>query len=135
MKKYLTVLFLLVAMPVMAEEANGLLYNADSANAPSTGSINMTPKNTFSGYSKSNDVRSSYPNLSNRVQYNTTSAYQRQQMMKAKSVKEISNTSNLSREDENSGITFNQFPKQYTTDDMLHLNAIQNGVQNMYMNF
>lgn len=136
MKKFIVILFLLIAAPVIAEENSNVLYNNPSESVSPTGSINMTPKSSFSGYTKSNDLRNKYPNLNNKGYYNTSSNYQRTQMMKSKSVKEFSNTSNLSTDlDQKSPMTFNQFPQQYTSDDMMHVNAIQNGMQNMYMNF
>lgn len=134
MKKFIVILFLLMTMPVMAEETNGLLYNSESENVPATGSINMTPKNTFSGYTKSSDIRNKYPNW-NRGTYNQSQDYQRTQMMKTKSVKEISNTGNLSKDSDIPMMFNNQLPQKYTNEDMMRVNAIQNGVQNMYMNF
>ncbi len=134
MKKFIVILSLLIAMPVMAEETNGLLYNNQSENIPSTGSINMTPKNTFSGYTKSNDIRNKYPNW-NRGTFSQSQDYQRAQMMKTKSVKEISNTGNLSKDSDIPLMFNNQLPQKYTNEDMMRVNAIQNGIQNMYMNF
>lgn len=135
MKKFIVILFLLIATPVIAEETDGLLHNNQNESVPQTGSINMTPKNSFSGYTKNNDIRDKYPNL-NKNYYSQTSDYQRAQLMKSKSVKEFSNTSNLSTdENSKSPMTFNQFPQTYTSDDMMHVNAMQNGMQNMFMGF
>ncbi|MBO6272436.1 hypothetical protein J6O48_06620 [bacterium] len=134
MKKFIVILFLLIAAPVIAEENSNVLYNNPSESVSPTGSINMTPKNTFSGYSKSNDIRNKYPNWNNRGSYSQSQEYQRAQLMKTRSVKEISNSGNLSKNSD-VPIMFNQFPQQYTSDDMMHVNAIQNGMQNMYMNF
>jgi hypothetical protein len=135
MKKFIVILFLLIAAPVIAEENSNVLYNNPSESVSPTDSINMTPKSSFSGYRKSNDIRNKYPNL-NRNFYGQSYDFQRTQLMKSKSVKEFNNTSNLSVDNNpKSPMTFNQFPQTYTSDDMMHVNAMQNGVQNMYMGF
>jgi len=127
MKKFLLVLSLLVVMPAFADSNNDLLYRED---------VNMTPQRTFSGYTNSNQSRTKYPQLNGRNFYSSSYEQQKAQMMKPKSVKEI-NSSNYVDTPTTSRppMTFSQFPQTMTNEDMMHVNAIQNGVQNMYMNF
>lgn len=127
MKKVLFLLLTLTIMPVYAAESGDLLYKDE---------VNMTPQRTFSGYTKSNESQTKYPQLSKRNFYSPSYEQQKAQMMKPKSVKDISGYSNYaSKTDSQSPMTFNQFPQSMTNEDMMHVNAIQNGVQNMYMNF
>lgn len=121
MRRILFLLSLMILLPAYANEANHMLY---------TDHINMTPKQTYSGYTKSKDIK-------NKYMYSSSFEQQKKQMMKPKSVKDLSNFSDLDNRTNypQSPMMFNQFPQQMTNEDMMHVNSIQNGIQNMYMNF
>lgn len=101
---------LMVAMPVLAQDDE----------------INMTPYSAFSGY-KRTTVKTQYPRL-NQSFYAT----ERTQLMKPRSVKDLGN----SIEVETMRSPMEQIQRQrMDSSDMMHINGIQNGIQNMYMNF
>ena len=117
-----------MVMPCMADETSDVLYSEN---------INMTPQNSFSGYRK-NAQQVSYPRLNSTQNSNIyrTYSYQNQQraeMMKAKSVKDIS--SYRRRSDDNSPMSYGQFPQNRDSSDMMHMQQIHNGIQNMFMDF
>ena len=109
-------------MPVMAEEVQSskLLYD---------GGINMTPQSSFSGYTKT-DLRAKYPHLNNNY-YSNTYEQKRSQILKSKSVRDMGNYSDFVRQD----ASMTPFTQKMDSSDMMHINGIQNGIQNMYMNF
>lgn len=119
LKKILLISALFMAIPCLAEtDMEG---------------INMTPQKTFSGYTNSGV---NYPKLNNVHNSNiyrnySTHSQQRAEIMKAKSVKDISRYS-YQKDDP---MTFNKFPQNRDSSDMMHLQQINNGVQNMFMNF
>ncbi len=120
MKNIIIVLALFcVSLPVLSDE---LLYN--------TTGINMTPQSAFSGY-KSNDLRSKYPHLNSNNYYSTSYEQQRSQIMRAKSVKDVSNYENYN----NSKSSLEEFSRRMDDNDMMRINGLQNGIQNMFMNF
>lgn len=101
---------LMLAAPVLADEDN----------------INMTPYGTFSGYKKTS-VKSQYPKFNHSL-FDT----ERTQLMKPKSVKDLGN----SIEVETMRSPMDKIQRQrMDSSDMMHINGIQNGIQNMYMNF
>lgn len=126
LKKSLFILALLMALPCIAEETTGLLYSEN---------INMTPQRTFSGYSSSTNKYPKLNSIHNSSVYRTysTQDQQRTEIMKAKSVKDIGNYSRFN--DKDSSMTYGQFPQNRDSSDMMHLQQINNGVQNMFMNF
>lgn len=99
-------MFLLIALPAMADD------------------INMTPQNTYSGYYSRPLVRQMYPNLNK-------STDTRAEFMKPKSVTEMGDI-NFSN-DGKTPMTYNQFPKNYDSSNMMIQQGIYNGIQNMYM--
>ena len=102
---------LMLAAPVLADEDN----------------INMTPYSTFSGYKRSSTVQPKYPRLEYSL-YNT----ERTQLMKPKSVKDLGR----SIDTETMVSPMEKIQRQrMDSSDMMHINGIQNGIQNMYMNF
>lgn len=113
MKKFLVLCFLFYGvLPVMADEYD----------------INLTPKNTFSGYSN-NSMKTEYPHFkTSSYQYNTVLEQQRKQWMKPTSVKSMNN-----HEEVNNSVYINKFPDAYDTSDVMRIQQIQSGVQNMYM--
>jgi len=120
-KNVLLICALFTIVPCMAE--TDLLYSEN---------VNMTPQSTFSGYTNST---SSYPKFRKSDIYRTysTQTQQRAEIMKAKSVRDINSYSR--KNDETSPMTFNKFPQNRDSSDMMHLQQINNGVQNMFMNF
>lgn len=103
MKRFLTLVAVIVMLPVFADE------------------INMTPQSTFSGY-QSTPIHTKYPKLK------TYNAPDRSQIMKARSVKDFTYT-----QQDNSQM--NPFQQRIDSSDMMHMQGIQNGIQNMYMDF
>ena len=101
---------LMVSMPVLAQDDE----------------INMTPFGTFSGY-KRTPVKTQYPRL-NQSFYET----ERAQLMKARSVKDLGSSIDVKPMQS----PMEQIQRQrMDSSDMMHINGIQNGIQNMYMNF
>lgn len=119
MKKYFILILLLII-------ANVQVSAKDTTN---TDDINMTPRTMFSGYND-NSARNIYPKL-NSINNETES---RTELMKPKSVRELKGAKDLST-DKNAPINYNQFPQNVDSSNMLHLQGIQNGIQNMYMGF
>lgn len=118
MKKILVLtVLLLFSLPVAAED----YYE----------NINMTPLKTFSGFSNKN-IRTTYPQLNTPHQL-TPMNEQRRELMKAKSVTEMGNSA--PRNDGVSPMTYSQFPQKMDSSNMMHIQSIQNGIQNMYMGF
>ena len=102
---------LMLAAPVLADEDN----------------INMTPYGTFSGYKRSSTVQTKFPRLNHSL-YDT----ERNQLMKPRSVKDLGS----SIEVETMRSPMDKIQRQrMDSSDMMHINGIQNGIQNMYMNF
>ncbi|MBO6087437.1 hypothetical protein J6P92_03720 [bacterium] len=94
--------------------------------------INLTPKNTFSGYSN-HSMKTEYPHMNNSAyQYNTTLEQQRKQWMKPTSVRSMVDTSSPMQSDRGE-VSLNKFPQNYDSSDMLHVQQMHSGVQNMYM--
>lgn len=122
MKKFLFILSMLIVMPAFAADSDNMLYKEE---------VNMTPQKTFSGYTK--ETHTKYPQLGNHNFYSPSYDYQKNQLMKSKSVKDMGNYTDY--EKTKSPMTYEQFPQNMSNEDMMHVNAIQNGVQNMYMNF
>jgi len=87
--------------------------------------INMTPKDKFSGYTKGTSAQNIYPTL------NTPN---RNNFMKATSVKELSGGRDLST-DTSAPMTYEQFPQNTDSSNMIHMQGLRNGIQNMYMGF
>lgn len=114
MKRFLVLCVLLCgSLSVMAEDLD----------------INLTPRNTFSGYSNSS-MKTEYPHLNSvNHQYNTVLEQQRKQWMKPTSVKSM----NVNQEVKDNSVYLNRFPDSYDSSDMMRIQQIQNGVQNMYM--
>ena len=110
MKKIILAMLVLAAMPVFADELN----------------INMTPQNTFSGYYNTG-VRPQYMNRS----FHARNVDNRSEIMKPKSVREMGNTAPSN----NGPMTYDQFPKNYDSSNMMHMQGIQNGMQNMFMGY
>lgn len=86
--------------------------------------INMTPQNTYSGYYNKSNVRPMYPRLNTPVD-------RRAEFMKPKSVTEMGNITPAN--DGKSPMTYNQFPQNYDSSNMMIQQRMQNGMQNMYM--
>lgn len=116
MKKILVLSVLLLgSLPVMAEDLN----------------INLTPRSSFSGYSN-RPMKTEYPHLNSATyQYNTVLEQQRKQWMKPTSVRSMGYTepNNI----ENMPVTVNKLPQHIDSSDMMHVQQIQQGMQNMYM--
>ena len=89
--------------------------------------VNMTPKSTFSG-ANNNSARNIYPSL-----YKNSSDT-RADFMKPKSIKELSGNRDLST-DTSAPMTYEQFPQNIDSSNMLHMQGLRNGIQNMYMGF
>ena len=116
MKKILVLsVLLLCVLPVLADDFD----------------INLTPRNTFSGYPNSS-MKTEYPHLNTSTyQYTTTLEQQRKQWMKPTSVKSMGYTAPQSLE--NLPVSVNQFPQSFDSSDMMHVQQMQQGMQNMYM--
>lgn len=88
--------------------------------------VNMTPQDTFSGYKNSENK---YPRLNSTsipVRYVDNS---RDEIMRPKSVREMGNISPSS----NGPMNYGQFPQYMDSSNMMMMQGIQNGMQNMYM--
>ena len=107
--KKLFIILMLLSFPVFADE------------------INMTPQNTFSGYNN-NGVSTKYPQLKKSLIIENE---QRSDIMKPKSVKEMGNITPSS----NSPMTYGKFPQNYDSSNMMLMQNIQNGMQNMFMGY
>lgn len=114
MKKFIVLCLLFNILPALADDAD----------------INLTPKNNFSGYNSS--INTNYPHLNtSSYQHGITLEQQRKQWMKPTSVRSM-NTVTTNDEDRGS-VTFNKFPQSYDSSDMMHVQQVQQGIQNMYM--
>jgi len=118
MIKKLIVLCILLSAPVIAEE---LSFQSEA--------VNMTPSSSFSGF-KSNNT---YTQSNNKMYQFTDMNEQRRNIMKAKSVTEMGNIQ--PRNTSNVPMNYGQFPHNYDSSNMMHIQSIQNGMQNMYMGF
>lgn len=107
--KKLFIVLMLFSLPVFADE------------------INMTPQSTFSGYNNSG-VRTKYPQLKKSLLLENE---QRSDIMKPKSVKEMGNIT----PSVNSPMTYGQFPQNYDSSNMMLMQNVQNGMQNMFMGY
>lgn len=107
--KKLFIILMFLSFPVFADE------------------INMTPQNTFSGYNN-NGVSTKYPQLKKSLIIENE---QRSDIMKPKSVKEMGNITPSS----NSPMTYGKFPQNYDSSNMMLMQNIQNGMQNMFMGY
>ncbi len=91
--------------------------------------VNMTPKNTFSGYSS--ETRVNYPRINNS--YYNFNEQRRNEILKPKSVREITNSSNMDRT--TAPMTYDRFPKNYDSSNMMQFQELQSGIQNMHMGY
>ena len=92
---------------------------------PAYADVNMTPQTTFSGY-----YNKSYNSSFYKPNYERTTN-SREEIMKRKSVTEMENTT--PKLDGKTSMTYGQFPQHYDSSNMLHMQGIQNGMQNMFM--
>jgi hypothetical protein len=83
--------------------------------------INMTPQNSYSGYYNKSAIKTSYPTSK---QLETS---QKADFMKPKSVLEMGSTTS----DTKTPMTYNQFPQNYDSSNMMLMQGIQNGLQNL----
>ena len=102
---------LITALPIMAND------------------INMTPQNTFSGYNN-NSARKQYPRIY-RATTTSTPITQQEDFMKPKSVREMGDLTPT----KDSPMTYGQFPQNYDSSNMMLMQGVQNGMQNMFMGF
>lgn len=113
MKKFILLLLALSFIaPVLADE------------------INLTPKNSFSGFNN-NGIRSKYPQLQKTVSASDIIEEQNDKVINRKSVREMGLTSPV-----NTGstpMTYDQFPKNYDSSNSMML--MQGGMQNMFMGY
>lgn len=113
MKKFILLLLALSFIaPVLADE------------------INLTPKNSFSGFNN-NGIRSKYPQLQKTVSASDIIEEQNDKVISRKSVREMGLTSPV-----NTGstpMTYDQFPKNYDSSNSMML--MQGGMQNMFMGY
>ena len=115
MKKILVICVLLTGLSVWADESG----------------INLTPRSSFSGYSDKS-MKTEYPHLNSvNYQYNTVLEQQRKQWMKPTSVRSMGYTE--TRNIERMPVSPNQLPQHIDSSDMMHVQQIQQGMQNMYM--
>lgn len=92
--------------------------------------INLTPKNSFSGFNN-NGIRSKYPQLQKTVSASDIIEEQNDKVISRKSVREMGLTSPV-----NTGstpMTYDQFPKNYDSSNSMML--MQGGIQNMFMGY
>ena len=120
LKRFLFIFVLFTAIPCIAEDSQ--LYS---------GNVNMTPQRTFSGYTSGTSSYQNNMHKSNIYRNYTTQSQQRAEIMKPKSVREIQNYT--PKEDD--PMTYNKFPQNRDSSDMMHMQQIHHGVQNMFMDF
>ena len=92
--------------------------------------INLTPKNSFSGFNN-NGIRSKYPQLQKTVSASDIIEEQNDKVISRKSVREMGLTSPV-----NTGstpMTYDQVPKNYDSSNSMML--MQGGMQNMFMGY
>lgn len=96
--------------------------------------INLTPKNSFSGFNN-NAARPRYPRLGEPVSAADIVEEQNERsIMSPKSVREMGNV-NLSN-DRGVPMTYSQFPQNYdSSNSMMMMQGVQNGMQNMFMGY
>lgn len=113
MKKIvLALLVLSFALPVFSEE------------------VNLTPKNTFSGFNN-NAVRAKYPQLRKSVSASDIMEEHAESIMSPKSVRQMGDIA--PNNDGKSPITYSQFPQNYDSSNSMML--MQGGMQNMFMGY
>ena len=114
MKKFIfTASLLILAAPVFADD------------------VNMTPQNAFSGYTNS-ATKTTYPRLIKPLSASDIMD-ERSEIMRPKSVREMGNTT--PRNDGTTPMTYNQFPQNYDSSNMMLMQGVRNGMQNMLMGF
>lgn len=92
--------------------------------------INLTPKNSFSGFNN-NGIRSKYPQLQKTVSASDIIEEQNDNIMSKKSVREMGYTSPVNNG--SAPMTYDQFPKNYDSSNSMML--MQGGMQNMFMGY
>lgn len=110
-KLFLISLLIFTVMPVFADD------------------INMTPQGTFSGFNN-NEAHRKYPQLT-RSSYPTDTTQQRNELMKPKSVREMGNINPST----NGPMTYSQFPQNYDSSNMMLMQNVKDGMQNMLMGY
>ena len=110
MFKKLVLILILLAAPVLADD------------------INMTPQSTFSGFNN-NGTRPMYPRL--ETTHRQIPIDNRADIMKPKSVRELNTSGSTGK----APMTYNQFPQNYDSSNMLHSQGLRNSIQNMFMDY
>lgn len=115
-KLILGLILISFAVPVMADE------------------IHLTPKNSFSGFNN-NAARPKYPRLGQPVSAADILEEQNvKSIMSPKSVREIGQVTPSN--DGRAPMTYSQFPQNYdSSNSMMMMQGVQNGMQNMYMGY
>ncbi len=94
--------------------------------------INLTPKNSYSGFNNTG-TRSKYPQLQKTVSASDI-VEEQNSIMKSKSVREMGSV-NL-KNDGSTPMTYSQFPQNYdSSNTMMMMQDVQNGMQNMFMGY
>ncbi len=108
MKKFILIA-LLMSLPVIADE------------------INMTPSNTFSGYNNKS-FKTQFPQVKKSVSASDI-IEDREEFMKPKSIRQMGDiTPNA-----NSPMTYDRFPQNYDSSNMMLMQGARSGLQNMFM--
>lgn len=96
--------------------------------------INLTPKNSFSGFNN-NAARPKYPRLGEPVSAADIVEEQNERsIMSPKSVKEMGQITPSN--DGRTPMTYSQFPQNYdSSNSMMMMRGVQNGMQNMFMGY
>ena len=93
--------------------------------------INLTPKNSFSGFNNSG-VRTKYPQFRQSVSAADIVEEQNENsFMKPKSVREMGNITPSN--DGRAPMTYSQFPQNYDSSNSMMM--MQGGMQNMFMGY
>lgn len=93
--------------------------------------INLTPKNTFSGFNNSG-VRHNYPQLNKTLSASDVVEEQSEnEIMRPKSVKEMGNITPSTNK--SAPMTYSQFPQNYDSSNSMMM--MQGGMQNMFMGY
>ena len=93
--------------------------------------INLTPKNSFSGFNNSG-VRTKYPQFRQSVSAADIVEEQNENsFMKPKSVREMGNITPSN--DGRTPMTYSQFPQNYDSSNSMMM--MQGGMQNMFMGY
>lgn len=112
MKKFIfTLLFVCFALPTVAED------------------INMTPQHSFYGYSN-NGFKTQMPKLHKPLSA-TDIVEERSEIMKPKSVKNMGDTT----PSQNSPMTYDRFPQNYDSSNMMLMQSVRNNMQNMLIGY